>query len=339
VCAKFAGDRKAVASAIQQARRLLLTSHTRPDGDALGSVLAMHLAATAAGKASRMMILDTIPRRYAFLYRGGELPAYPDSPGPAFAQAADEADLVLVIDTAAYGQLRPVQDELKARRQKVAAIDHHATADDLAAALWQDMTAGATGVLIAELLEELLWPIEPWTAEAIMTALCSDTGWLRYPNTDARLLNCVGRMIEHGVKPDELYAKLYLSDRPQRVKLLAAALDSLELHCGGKLAFVKLTCEDFGRTGAEEDESEDFASEPLRIAGVEAAFTLICQPDGLTRAGLRSRSIVDVARIARSFGGGGHVRAAGFRSKDPIPLVRQRLLEAGEQALRELGLL
>ncbi len=328
---------KAVAAAIASAKSVLLTTHARPDGDALGSVLALHLACVQAGKTSTIFLLDEVPRRYQFLFRDAPLPPLPIDLNAAFAQAAGGVDRVVILDTSSQGQLRAIAPALAKLREKVIVLDHHQSGDDLAACAWRDASYSAAGGMVVDLLGELRWPITPALAEPLMTAIVTDTGWLHYSNTDARTLHCVARLIEAGMKPDMLYGRLYQCDRPQRVRLLAAALDSLQLHADDRLAMLTLTLEDFTRTGASQDETEDFASEPLRIGTVELAITLIEQGGGEIRANLRSRGVVDVAAMARLFGGGGHARAAGFRSKESMATLKSRLLELGQTALAATG--
>jgi bifunctional oligoribonuclease and PAP phosphatase NrnA len=338
VCAKSSPDRAALAQAIGRSRSILLTSHIRPDGDALGSCLALHLAAQRAGKQSRLLVLDGIPSRYRFLFAGMAEPICPQPMDAAFAAAADQADLIVLVDTSSYTQLAPIADVLKARRDKIAVIDHHATADDAGRVAWRDQTAAASAVMVEELLVELSWPLTVQTALPLATALTTDTGWLHYSNADARAIACLGKLVEAGVKLNELYATLYQTDSAERVKLLARALDSMELHAGGRLAVVCLRKEDFAATGAAEDESEDFASEPLRIASVEVACTLIWQDDGVIRVSLRSRRTVDVAAIARACNGGGHVRAAGCRFSEDIDSVKRQMIDRCTKALAEAGM-
>ncbi len=323
-----AAARRQVAGALAAAGRIIVTTHLRPDGDAVGSAAAVRRAARAAGKECRIVLLDSLPRRYAFLL-GDDPPAGADQ----FAELAGWADCVLIVDTCAFRQLEPIADDLKAVREKVAVIDHHATADDVGAVAWRDTSASSAGVMVAELLAELDWPVDPHIAEALAAALLTDTGWLRYSNTDGRTLKTLARLLSAGVETDVLYRKIYQSDRPERLALLAAALVSLELHAGGRLAVMSLRAEDLAATGATHAETENFVSEPMRLADVEVSVILIAMPGGQTRVSLRSRGAVDVAALAQRFGGGGHVAAAGFTDEDALPAAKARLIAACEQAL------
>ncbi len=321
-------SRRRIAEALREARRIVIVSHVRPDGDAVGSMLALHLAAGAAGTESTIVRSDETPRRYAFLMEGRE-----SAPPGQFADLADRADLVVIVDTCAIGQLESIAEHLPSRRDKIAVIDHHATADDIAALVWRDESAGAAAVMVTELLDDLGWPLSGEVAEAVATAVCAETGWLRQANTDSRVLATVARCIDAGVRPDDLYARLFQCDRPERVKLMAAALGSLQLHLSDRVALMTLTRDDFERTGAAEDETGELVNEPLRIETVEVAALLVVQPDGRTRVSLRSRKHVDVAAMAQAFGGGGHPRAAGFRSDDSPAAVAAKLLDACRAAM------
>jgi len=329
VCESSADSRAAVAAALRGARRIVVTTHVRPDGDAIGSMAALHLAARAAGIESRMAPAEQAPPRYAFLLAGRE-PAGPEQ----FPALARDADRVAVVDTCAAQQLETIAAHLPGLREKIVVIDHHATADDIANVIWRDESAGAAAVMVTELLDELAWPLSGEVAEAVATAVCAETGWLRYANTDARVLATVARCVAAGVRPDELYQRLYQRDRPERLLLAAAALASLELHLDGRVAVMTLAREDFARTGAAEDETAELVNEPMRIETVDVSALLVVQPDGRTRASLRSRKLVDVAAIAEAFGGGGHPRAAGFRTDDPPAQAAKKLVDACRTALR-----
>ena len=165
-----------------------------------------------------------------------------------------------------------------------------------------------------------------------MAAICSDTGWLWFSNTDSRALRAVGHWIDLGARPDELYRELYECDRPQRLALMARALSSLQLHGDGRLAIMSLTREDFAATGAELDETENIINEAMRIASVEVAALLVEGAEKI-RASLRSKSTVDVAAVAQTFGGGGHARAAGFRSSEPMVVLAGKIAQAVEKRL------
>ena len=329
VCERSADDASVVALAgrVGRARTLLLVTHARPDGDGLGSMAALASAAEAAGKTVRLFIPDTPPPRYDYLFE------HPPTVGARhFAALAESCDLIVVIDTCALAQLDGIEEQIQALKDKVVVIDHHATADDIGSDRWLDTSACASGVMVAELMAALGWPLRPLAAEALMTAITTDTGWLRFANTDGRCLRAVAALVDAGVRPDTLYKRIYQADRPQRLALIARALASLELHCNGRLAVMTIRQGDFDATGARPDETENIVNESLRLATVDTAVLLVENTHCL-RVSLRSRDDVDVSAVARRFGGGGHRRAAGLRAAGDIDQLKDRLVAACAEKL------
>ena len=345
-----------IVARICQSQSLLLMTHARPDGDGLGAMAALAMTARKAGKRTALLAPDKLPDRYAFLF-----PDAPPAGASDFASLADAADLIVILDTCAFSQLDGLADQLRARRDKIVVLDHHATADDVGCIQWIDASAAAAGVLTAELIEALGWPIwgpsdenvkkgqttnylkkggqTPFSksekgvsplldpATALATAITSDTGWLRFANTDSRCLACMGRLLTAGVRTDRLYARLYQCDRPERLRLMARMLGSLELHCDGRLAVMCVRKPDFAVTGALSEETENLVNEALRIGSVESSILLV-ENGGQVRVSLRSRDVIDVSAIAGGFGGGGHARASGIRSTLRIDELKARLIEA-----------
>lgn len=312
---------------LADSRELVVLCHARPDGDALGSLAALARSAAGAGKTVHSLVPDAVPERYEFLFPDG-LPLGPD----AFAALARRAEAVVVLDTSALAQLDGLGDVLREVREKVIVIDHHATADDVGGVYWQDTSAAAAGVMVGELIEALGWPLDDRTAESLVTALVTDTGWLRFANTDARCLRAVARWGDGRVRMDKLYQRLYQCDRLERLRLLTRVLEGLELHSDGRLAVMAVRADDFVRTGARPDETENLVNEALRMGSVETALLLVEQP-GVVRVSLRSRDAVDVAAVAGQFGGGGHPRAAGLRAEMDLDELKAELITACTAAL------
>lgn len=312
---------------MRSASSMVIVTHANPDGDALGSVAALTRAAIAAGKNATIVTYGETPLRYRFLLEGLS-PANTEQ----FASLAAEADAIVLVDTCAFSQLEPIADKLDAVREKTIVLDHHATGDDIGAVRWVDTSAAAAGVMVGELIEALAWPIDLPTAEALVMAIAADTGWMRFSNTDGRCLRAVARWLDMGVRPDELYRRVYESDRVERVRLAGRMLASLELFCDGAVAAMTILRSDFTETGAGEDETENLVNEAMKIAGVEAVVLVVEQAD-VVRASLRSRGRVNVAEIAGRFGGGGHVRAAGCKGRVAADSFRDQLVKACAEAL------
>jgi len=310
-------------AAFENARSILFLTHARPDGDGMGAIVAMARATRASGRQAHLLVPDKIPARYDFLF-ADEQPAGPER----FAELADAADLVVVADTCARAQLDGIDQAIIDRCEKVVVLDHHATSEHIGNVQWVDTTAAAAGVLAAEVLAALGWPVDEFSAEALLTAITSDTGWLRFANTDGRCLRAAAGLLDAGVRPDKLYMRLFQCDRPQRLVLMTRMLETLRLECDGRLASMVIRGGDFKSSDALPEETENLVNEALRIGTVETSLLLVENGNGEVRVSLRSRDAVDVAAIARPFGGGGHARAAGLRLKMDIEELRNKLTAA-----------
>lgn len=307
---------------------MLLVTHARPDGDGLGSMLALATAARAAGKDAQMLVPDGIPARLGFMF-ASQRPAGVDQ----FDALAAASDLVVILDTHALAQLDGLDSALGRLADKIVIVDHHSTGDPLSETAWIDNSAAATGVMVGEVIEALGWPMDAVIAESLLAAVLTDTGWLRFANTDGRCLRAVAHWTDLGVRPDILYRKIYQSDRPQRFALMVRLLESMEFHFDSQLAVMVLRSVDFEETGALRSETENMVNEALRVGTVESAILLVEDSDEV-RASLRSRDRIDVAKLASEFGGGGHRRAAGLRNSLPVDELKAKLIEAWGRAFR-----
>jgi phosphoesterase RecJ-like protein len=294
-------------------------------------MLALTLAAESAGKTASMLLPDPVPLRYQFLF---------DRRKPAgkerFAALADGADVIVILDTSVLQQLDGLEEQIAARRDKLVVIDHHATTGQIADVQWIDPSAAAVGAMVMELIGTLGWPVGAETAEALLVAITADTGWFQFANTDGRCLRAVAELLDGGLRVDRLYRRLFQSDRPERLRLAARMLASLELHCDGRLAVMTITREDFAQSGARPEETENLVNEALWIGGVEVAVLLVEQ-ERFVRASLRSRDAVDVAEIASRLGGGGHPRAAGAKSTDSLDSMKKSVIDLILSALKGQG--
>lgn len=318
--------------AVDSARRILVTSHWRPDGDALGCIVALREVLRTLGKEVLAGVPDDVPGRYSFLAAA--------EPLHNLVREADTvrdfaADLVLIADTSAKGQVEPIWPFLQDCPASRLIVDHHVTHDIPAQTELYDTTAGATGLVLFDWFAAAGWQINRAAAEGLFVAMATDTGWFRFSSADARLYRAGADLIErHGVKPNELYQQLYMSESPARMKLLAGLLGSLEMYANDQLAVCTVTREMFDRTGAQYWETEDLINEPMRIGPVRVTVLLIEEPDGKVRMSLRSKDAVNVAAIAQQFGGGGHQRAAGARAPGPLDTTKAQVIAA---VLKSLG--
>jgi len=316
----------AVVARLASAESMLLITHARPDGDGLGSMQALASAARRAGKNARELVPGEIPARLGFMFDQSQLARMNE-----FASLAESSDLIVILDTHALAQLDEIAETIGRYFDKIVIVDHHSTGDTLSDVAWIDSSAAATGVMVGELIDALRWPMDAEIAEALLAAVMTDTGWLRFANTDGRCLRAVAHWTDMGVRPDILYRKIYQNDRPNRVSLMVKLLQSMEFFFDSQLAVMTLRSSDFDETGGFRSETENMVNEALRIGTVESSILLVEDVDQV-RVSLRSRDEVDVAKLAGQFGGGGHQRAAGLRSGLPIDELKPQLVSAWGRA-------
>jgi phosphoesterase RecJ-like protein len=307
--------------------RPLLMTHIRPDADGLGAQLALHEALLAVGKHPRVAIASKLLPRYEFLDPGRKV--IEDFKPAAFT----DRDCVVVLDTGTWNQLGDFGDWLKASPLPRAVVDHHLTQDDLGGEAFVDTKAEATGRLAYEIIRALGAPIGPEAANHLFMALATDTGWFRHPNATAATFALAAELTAAGAVPTLLYERLYEAAPLARFRLTGVALERLQVRAGGLVAFTEIYLSDYPATGAVPGDTEDLINYPRSVEGVEVGLVFIEQPGGGTKISFRSRSKLDVAAVAKQFGGGGHRLASGARTNKPLPETRDAVLTAVEAAL------
>jgi phosphoesterase RecJ-like protein len=318
-----------ILGTLSQCKRVLVTTHVRPDGDALGSVAAMILGLQKKGIHAEALLLSHLPRKYAFVFEENRIPFHDAEAGWPAGLELDSFDCLLVIDTGTWSQLPGLRERVERWPKPKLVVDHHLTQEN-----WADLKlvvkeAAAAAEIVAELLEAWEVPIDSAIAGAVYLALVSDTGWFQFSNTRPFTMRLAATLMEAGVDTDRLYQLLYQSERAQRVALQARVVQSMELLAGGRLAVLTARKQDFVETGANVPDTENVINAPLQIGSVQVSI-LITEPAdfGPVRVSLRSKGQVDVAMFAEQFGGGGHARAAGLKVEGAFEEARRRVVEA-----------
>ncbi len=299
-------------SAVERARNVIVVGHIRPDGDTIGSLLAMKRALTQLGK--RVLLLDghSVPPSLKFADPSGDVKKIALTTREERAFAAS-ADLVMALDVSSWAQLGPDASEyFKPGSNGVkVVIDHHAVADQIGDARFVDPDSDSAGSLVFEAIKALGVPFTKEIAEPLYVAIASDTGWFRFQTTNAGTFRRAAELVEAGVNPAELYRELYEQETYGRFKLLGELAGGAERFLDGRGVFMRLSQEDFAKANAAMTDSEDLVNLPLSVAGTEVSVLAVQQKDGSVKASFRSRCALDCAVLAREFGGGGHARAAG----------------------------
>ena len=244
------------------------------------------------------------------------------------AEEAHAADVHLIVDTSAWGQLGEMADVIRDTPAERVVIDHHVSGDDLGALELKDTVAEAAGRLVLEAIEALGVSVSPEMATPLFAAIATDTGWFRFSSVTAETYAAVSRLVEAGASPTAIFSSLYDRNTVARVRLHGRVMESLRLHHGGRVAVGAAAAEDFLQTEALLSDTEDVVNRLLSVERVDVAVLLAAMEPGKTKVSLRSRSEFDVRRIAERFGGGGHTKAAGVRFRGEIDDARQAVLAA-----------
>jgi len=313
---------------INNSSSILITTHTKPDGDACGCIVAMSDALAALGKKVKALMLSTIPEWHDFLFAEKVPVLGQDIQLEDLMQGRfDKFDLIIIVDTNSFSQLPKFDQYLKQADKPVLIIDHHVTADGLGDVELVDSDAAATALIVYDLLKYAKWSVTEKIAEALFVAIATDTGWFQFRNTDSRVYRACAELIDAGAKPIEIHESLYQNFSHQRFKLMVAMLNTLELHFDGRYATQYLLQRDFEQTGATQKDTENLINECQRISTIEAAALFVELKDGRIRCSLRSKGAIDVSQIAAKFGGGGHKMAAATYLPGPLENAKQLILE------------
>lgn len=330
-----ADDFKKAVDLINGSTNILMTAHTRPDGDACGSVCALSESLRSLGKTVRPIFLSPLAEWYEFLFEdkvpvlGNDI-TIEELNGSEF----EDCDLVIIVDTNSYVQLPQFDEWLKRNNRKVLVIDHHVTGDNLGDVEIIDTTAAAAGEIVYDLIKYAGWKVTCGAAEALFVALATDSGWFKFRNADSRIFRNAAELIDAGAEPAVIYRKLYQNFSPQRMQLLIRMLKSLELHFDNSLAIQHILRSDFDESGATGKDTENLIDECQRIGSVEVAALFVELGDGGFRCSLRSKGKVNVRAIAEKYGGGGHTMASGVNLDGPLENAKKIVSDAVFEQLK-----
>ncbi len=316
-----------VAAAIRGAQRIAITTHVKPDGDAVGSTLALARAIEHLGKSAQVWYAGPDGEVFYSVIDPTPVQIVAENRRPP-----DDVDLVIITDTGARSQLKDLADWLSRHAGKIAIIDHHIQGDaDLSDCRVVEPKAAAAAEIVADLIELLGVPFDRSIAEPLYLGIATDTGWFRFSNTTSKTLRLAAKLVDAGVDHADLFRRIEQTDPPGRLRLLARALTSLEIVAGGRAAILTLRRSDYEASDATPDDTHGFSDLPLAVESIEVACVIAEPRSGPVKLSLRSKpgpNAVDVNQVARLFGGGGHARASGAKIDRPIDEVRPEVIEA-----------
>jgi bifunctional oligoribonuclease and PAP phosphatase NrnA len=310
-----------IVEAFRAHQSFTIMSHVRPDGDALGTIIALGMALRALGKDVTLWNEDGVTEKFHYL-PGWELVSKPP------AEPVD-VEVAVALDTATQLRLGTALTAIKSAKLWIN-IDHHVSNEGYGDLAYIDATAPATGQIIYEVIDFAGFPLTREIGENLFAAISTDTGSFQYPNTTARTYEIAAALIRAGVNVGALSQKMYESYPLRRVYLLRALLNVLKLSCDGRVASFVLTQQMIDELGVEPEDNEGLIDTIRAIDGViVAAFIEELASEGKVRISLRSKDPrVDVCKIAQQFRGGGHTLAAGARFRGEVHEVEAKVLAA-----------
>lgn len=309
-----------IGRALRDHQRFAVLSHVRPDGDALGSQIALALSLQELGKTVRVWNEDGMLEKYSFLPRAELL----TKPPPA----KEDVDLVVALDTAVQTRLGTALDAIGSAKITIN-IDHHPSNPGYGDLVYIDPISPATGQILFELIADQKLPLTKEIAENLYVAISTDTGSFQYPNTTARTFEIAAGLIRAGVDVGRVSQLLYENYPRRRIELLRELLGTMRFEGKGRVASFCLSLEMAKRLGVLPEDNEGLIDHLRAIRGVIVAVFFEELPDGKVRVSMRSKSEkADVCAVCMKFGGGGHTLAAGARVRGTLAEVEQRVLEA-----------
>jgi len=317
-------DWPAFAKIVQENSKFLLTSHIRPDCDALGSELGMAGVLEALGKDVKIVNGHATPDNLAFLDPEQRIKAINVDYQPA---DLEDREVLIILDTSAWAQLGDMSEVVKSTSARKLIIDHHMGEDDIGAELFKNTSAEATGRLVVEAAEELNVKLTAKMATALFAAVATDTGWYRFPSAGSHSYQLAAKLIDAGASPPKIYGDLYEQETLGRCRLRGMILSRLQTELDGTFVHTYVLKEDFDKSGAVPQDTEDAINLSLAIAGTQFAVILVEQKTGGFKLSFRSRCHLDCSKIAANFGGGGHKAAAGAFIDEPFETAQPKVLD------------
>jgi phosphoesterase RecJ-like protein len=314
----------AILKVLREGERFLVCSHSRPDGDAVGSMLSIGMLLQQLGKRADLVTADSVPEIYRWLPGAANVRHAQRVHGPY------DAVILLECDSIERARLRGLEDFFLIN------IDHHFSGDAYARLNWIDHSAASVGELVYQLVKAAGATVTPEMATCLYTTLLTDTGGFTYGAVRASTFEVAHELVVAGANPIEIARDVLYSTPTSKVLLLGAALNTLKRE--GRIAVLWVTHQDMVRTCAADEDCEGIVNFAIGISGVEVAVFLRELPDGTFRLSLRSKGKINVAQIAGRLGGGGHGNASGCTLDGPLAAALDLVMTELRQGVAGLSL-
>lgn len=310
---------KEILAAISSGNKFFITAHVRLDGDALGSELALYLMLKDLGKEVVICNQDPTPEHYRFLPAAEQIVHHVDR--------IEEYDVGLILDCSELERVGNISLDI-AKIKTLINIDHHVSNDGFSRLKLLDPKASSTGELLYRLMRKMHVKMTKDICTNLYAAILTDTGGFRYSNTRHETLRAAGDLLEGGADPQWISENIYESDSPAKLKLLSKVMETLDMNLELKTASMVVTFEHLRQTGATMDHTDGFVDIPRTVKGVDIAMLYSQTGEKQFKLSLRSKGHINVEKIARRFGGGGHINAAACRIDGNIETIKSQVLDA-----------
>jgi len=315
-------------SALSGADSFMVCTHVRPDGDAIGSLLATGRLLRALGKKATLVCQDAVPEKYLNFFEDAKLVVTPESVKDAC------FDIAMAVDVASADRMGSALEVFE-RMPVTMQVDHHAGNNGYAMHNAVDPQASATGEMIVQLYDALNVAIDPVAAAQLYVALSTDSGNFTFNSVRAETFAAMQRLMESGLDIADINRRLFKDRKPQQVKMLSSALNTLTFFAEGQASHMYVTQKDLCTAQAGSEHLHAIVNYGLDIENVKMTFMADEMADGSWKVSLRAKPGYDVCSIAQRFGGGGHVLAAGCTMRMPLEQVQKTLIAAIEEQLRQ----
>lgn len=313
-------DFDTIGRVLREHRRFAILSHVRPDGDAIGSQIALALSLKQSGKEIRVWNEDGMLEKYSFVPCAEILTRPPTAP--------EDFDVAVALDTAIQSRLGNALPAIRSAQVWIN-IDHHQSNPRYGDLVYVDPSAPATGEIVFELIKSQGFALNREIAENLYVAISTDTGSFQYPNTTARTFEIAAELIRNGVDVGRVSQQLYENYPRRRIELLRTLLETMRFAPNGRVAWFSLNLTIAGRLAVTPEDNEGLIDHLRAVRGVVVAIFFEELIDGKVRVSMRSKSAnVDVSVICQKFGGGGHPAAAGARVRGTLAEVEKNVTEA-----------
>lgn len=318
-----------ISKKIEQSYNIIITSHISPDGDAIGSMLGLYyFIKKHYNKKAKMFINGGINYNLRFLEGVDTIQKYDDK----VMEQVISADLIFVLDLNDLSRLKEAGEAVAMSNAYKVLIDHHIEPKKFANLEFINTEATSTGELIYKIIDSLGGKFDNRIANALYTAIMTDTGSFRFDKTNSETHQIVARLIENGADPVKCYDEIYNQKTVQALKLLGLALARIDIYGNGKISIMSIRKSDFDEADAIEDDTEGFVSNTLSIKDVEVGVMITEREKGELRISFRSKGNFSIREVAAQFGGGGHKFAAGARTiNQDFDIVKSQIVSELEK--------